>query len=138
MTNTDLAAQRAIDRLRSEGFDALTETERTLVSVWLFAAGVGNSGFARYFSSHRGDLAFHAPAALRAIGAAAFAGIAAEANALFEDGRPPVDRDHRRRLTEAMPASARATLAALDQRYADCEEDIDELLEGFLSRSAPQ
>lgn len=133
--NTDLAAQEAMDRFARDGFDALTETEKTLASAWLFAAGVANSGFSGYYSSHRGDLAFHAPVALRAIGATRLAAIAAEANELYGPGGPSQDRDIRQRQLQAMPDSNRAAFTALDQRYFACEEDIDELLEIFLGRN---
>ena len=73
----DLAAQRAMDHLAKVGFDRLSESERILATVWQFAAGVANHGFAGYYGSRRGDLAFHAPAALRAIGAEEMATLAA-------------------------------------------------------------
>ena len=58
--NTDLAAQRAIDRLKRWGFEALTETDKTLATVWLTEAGVGNHGFARFLASKRGENGYRA------------------------------------------------------------------------------
>lgn len=87
----DLAAQRAMDRFTKVGFDRLSEAERILATVWLFAAGVANHGFAGYYGSRRADLAFHAPAALRAIGAHTLATIAVEANAQFGSAGPSPD-----------------------------------------------
>jgi hypothetical protein len=130
--NADLAAQRAMDRMNNAGIDSLTESEKTLAAVWLFAAGVGNSGFAGYFRSWRSDLAFVVPGALRAIGASCLAGIATEANNLFGDDGPPADLDARRAGVDALPESAMRTLSDLDDRYFRCEEDVDELLENFL------
>ena len=132
--NTDLAAQHALDRLKKNGFDALTETDRTLAVVWLFDAGVENNGFAKYFASHRGKVAFHAPAALRAIGANQLAAIAAEANAVFGPAGPPRDRDARRAIVQAFDETTLRKLDALDERFYACPEDSDELLEVFLSR----
>ena len=54
----DLAAQHAMDRLNEAGFDRISESERILATVWQFAAGVANHGFAGYYGSRRGDLAF--------------------------------------------------------------------------------
>lgn len=116
------------------GVESLSETERTLATAWLFEAGVGNSGFARYFSSRRGDLAFNAPRALRAIGATQMAQIAAEANAVFGAEGPPQRRAERQSLVMTLPESARLTFAALEKRFYRCNEDIDELLEAFLAR----
>jgi hypothetical protein len=132
---TDLAVQRALDRLARKGCEALSETERTVATTWLFAAGVSNTGFAGYFSGARGDLAFNGPAALRAIGAAELAAIAEEANAVFGPGGPPRDRKERRRALRALAPEARRVLDALDQRYFDCEENIDDLVEAFLAQA---
>jgi hypothetical protein len=132
--NTDLAAQHALDRLRKNDFDALTETDKTLAAVWLFDAGVENNGFAKYFASRRSNVAFHAPAALRAIGANQLAGIAAEANAVFGTAGPPRDRNARRALVQAFDETTRRKLEALEERFYACPEDSDEFLEAFLSR----
>ena len=134
--NTDLAAQKAMDRLAKEGPAALSEWETTLLTAWQFESGVSNTGFQGYFSSDRGDLAFNAPAALRAIGANRMAELAAEANAIFGDGGPPRERDARREFVRTLPESTRHALRALDDRYFACVEDIDELLEVFLARMA--
>ena len=132
--NTDLAAQRAIDRLNKNGFDALTETDKTLAAAWLIDAGVGNNGFARFFASKSGDLAFHAPTALRMIGATQLAEIAAEANAVFQPAGPSRDRKTRQALVRAFDEPTRRALDALDERYYACSEDIDECLEAYLDR----
>jgi hypothetical protein len=131
--NIDLAAQKAMDRMNHAGVDSLSESEKTLAAVWLFAAGVGNGGFAGYFRSWRSDLALHAPNALRAIGASRLAGIATEANSVFGADGPPAERDTRRALVDALPESALRTLTDLDGQYFRCEEDVDELLENFLA-----
>ena len=133
--NSDLAAQRALDRLAQNGFDALTEADQTLAAAWLFDAGVGNNGFARYFASQRGNLAFHAPAALRKIGATQLAEIAAEANAVFGPGGPPRELKTRRALVRGFEKKTLSTLEALEKRYYACSENIDELLEAFLTRA---
>lgn len=131
---TDLAVQASLDRLEKVGFALLTDVERTLATVWLFDAGVSNTGFAGYYSGKRGDLAFHAPTVLRAVGATQLAEIAAEANALFGPDGPPTDRQLRRERMGSFPVSALLAFAALDARYAGCEEDVDELMEAFLAR----
>lgn len=132
--NSDLVAQHAIDKLARDGIAALSETERTTATAWLFAAGVGNAGFLGYLGGHRGDLAAFAPAALRTIGAPKLAGLAERANALLGPEAPPADRAARKALVDNLPAPARHALADLDRCYLDCEEDIDELLEKYLNR----
>jgi len=132
--NTDIAAQNALDRLAKVGFEQLTETEKILAVVWTFAAEVANRGFVKYFSRAAGDTAFHAPAALRKIGASELAEIAAKANDVFGAKGPPRDREARLGLLRAMDAKAKETLGALETRYFASSEDVDELLEAYLGR----
>lgn len=135
--NADLAAQKALDRMAKDGVDALSERDRTVAAVWLFAAGVGNGGFAGYFAGWRADLAGHTPAALRAIGARQMADLAVEANAVFGAEGPPRDHKARREAVRKLPEAARRAFAAMDKRYFGCEEDIDQLLEDFVGRGGP-
>jgi len=130
----DLAAQHAMDRLKKVGFDRLSESERILATVWQFAAGVANHGFVGYFLSRRGDLAFHAPAALRAIGAEGLATIAAEANAPFGECGPSPDPKVRAEQVERLGDAVRDSFVALEQRYFDAEESIDALFEAWFER----
>ena len=130
----DLAAQRAMDRLAKVGFDRLAEHERILATVWQFAAGVANHGFAGYYGSRRGDLAFHAPVALRAIGAEELATLAAEANAQFGAAGPSPDPQARAEQFRQLGTAAEQAFAALEERFFASEEDIDELLERWLER----
>ena len=131
--NTDIAAQHALDRLYKLGFDALTETDKTLAAAWLIDASVENDGFAHFYSSKRGNLAFHAPAALRRIGATRLAEIAVEANAVFGSAGPPRDREARRAIVRGLDETTRRKFDSLDERFCDCPEDIDELFEVFLN-----
>ncbi len=132
---TDLTAQHALDRLAKYGAGALSDTERTVATLWQLEAGVGNSGFTGYFSSSRGDLAWYAVDALRDVGAPELAEIVAEANSIvFGRIVPPHSRIVRRELVHALPEESRQKLAELDLRFENCSEDIDELLEKYLSR----
>lgn len=131
--NADLVAQHALTHLAKAGAGGLAEVEKTVAAVWLFAAGVGNNGFTGYYRSTRGDLAFHAPEALAAIGAHQLAEIAAQANFVFGANGPPADRQLRRECVRKMSQEDRRRLAQLEERYFTCEEDIDELLEAYLA-----
>lgn len=130
----DLAAQHAMDRLGKVGFDRLFESERILATVWQFAAGVANHGFAGYYLSRRGDLAFHAPAALRAIGAEGLAVIAAEANAQFGAAGPSPDPKIRAEQVKQLGEEAHRVFEALERRYFEAEESIDGLFEAWYER----
>lgn len=133
--NTDIAAQRAFDRLAKVGFEMLAEHEKILAAVWTFEAQVTNRGFARYFSSSAGDIAFYAPTAFKTIGALRKAEIAARANGVFGAGGPPRDRRARRELVRAFDAKARKSLDALETEFYQSLEDADDLLEVHLNKS---
>ena len=133
--NTDIAAQGAFDRMAQVGFDALTEQEKTLASAWLFVGKVANGGFRVFFSSFAGDVAFYAPTALKNIGAAKMAGIAAKANRVFGAEGPPRDRRARRKLVRALPEAVVEELEVLESLFYKCTDDVDELLEKYLKKA---
>ena len=132
--NADLACQQALDRLASGGFDALTEKEKTLATVWKLQAAVENGGFRQYFSSAAGDLAFHAPGALTHIGARHMAELAAKANAVIGRLGPSRDREARRRMVHHLNAQARQSLATLDEQFLNSRDDTDALLDAYLAQ----
>ena len=133
--NTDLAAQKAIDRLAEVGFEKLTDSEKVLAAVWKYQAGVANNGFLRYFSSPAADTAFFVPTAFTAIGAAGMAEIAAMANRIFGPDGPPADCAERRACVKGFGDDARQKLTALEERFFNSPEDPDELLEAYLSKT---
>ena len=132
--NTDLAAQRAFDRMKKGGFDRLSEEDKILATVWTFDGAVANRGFAGYYSRPEGDMASYAPTALAKIGATGMVAIATQANEVFGPNGPSRDRETRRKQLEALGPDAKARFAALDAEYFKSEEDLDELLELYLSR----
>jgi hypothetical protein len=132
--NTDIAAQKALDRLAKVGFDLLAEREKILAAVWTFEAQVVNQGFARYFSSSAGDMAFYAPTAFKSIGALQKAEIAAKANGVFGAGGPPRDRKTRRELVRAFDAEAKRVFDALEMEFYQSPEDVDDLLEVYINK----
>ena len=132
--NTDIAAQRALDRLAKVGFEQLAKQEKILAAVWTFEAGVANRGFARYFSSPAGDMAFYVPIALQTIGAPGLAELAAKANAVFGADGPPNDRKTRRERVRALGDDARKLFEVLETQYYESKEDADDLLEAYLDK----
>ena len=87
---------------------------------------------AGYYVSRRADLAFYAPSALQKIGAAELAAIATEANALFAPDGPSPDHKVRAEQLRQLGEPVRCQFTALDDRYFDTEEDVDELLETWF------
>lgn len=132
--NADLACQHAIDRLAKVGFDALTEKEKTLATVWKLEAGVENEGFLRYFSSAAGDLAFHGPAAFEHLGARHMAELVTKANAVFGPEGPPRDHAIRKPLVRAFSDETRHTLETLGNQFLESPDDTDPLIDAYLAR----
>ena len=132
--NTDIAAQKAFDRLAKVGFELLAEHEKVLAAVWTFEAQVTNRGLAKYFASAAGDMASYAPVAFKKIGALRKAEIAAKANEIFGAGGPPGDRTARREMVHAWDAKTRRSLDALETEFEECSEDADELLEAYINQ----
>jgi hypothetical protein len=132
--NTDIAAQKALDRLAKAGFEMLSEDEKISAAVWTFESQVANRGLARYFSGSAGDMAFYVPTAFNAIGALQKAKIAAEANKVFGAGGPPGDRKTRRELVRAFGAEATRLFDALEREFYQSPEDADDLLEVYLNK----
>jgi hypothetical protein len=132
--NTDIAAQKALDRLAKVGFEMLAGHEKVLAAVWTFEAQVTNRGFAKYFAGAAGDMALYAPTAFRAIGALRKAEIAATANEVFGAGGPPGDRTARREVVHAWGAKTKRSLDALETQFDECPEDADELLEAYINQ----
>jgi hypothetical protein len=134
MAIADLAYQRAIDRLATVGFDALSEQERNLVTLWQVEAGVNNGGLVHYYSGASGDLAFYAPEALARVGAPEKAVIVRTANALFGPRGPSRDRKERQRAIKALTPGALTRIDELEKRYNDDPVDVDELVERATSK----
>src|SRR5689334_13118612 len=99
--NADLACQRAMDRLHRVGFEALTEKEKTLATVWTVQSAVENTGFCQLFAGDAGDLAPYAPTAFSRIGAMHMAEVVTRANAAFGPEGPPRDRATREPLVRS-------------------------------------
>jgi hypothetical protein len=133
--NTDLACQRAMDRLDKFGFDMLTDKEKNLATVWKLEAGVMNEGFAGYYSSADGDLAFHGPVALKEIGAHHLAQVVTEANALFGPAGPPRDRSLRQRVLGDFNDETRRTLESLGKQFLESNDDTDPLFDAYFERA---
>ncbi len=132
--NTDLAAQRAFDRMRKIGFDQLSDEDKILATIWTFAAAVSNRGFAEYYSRPEGSMAFFAPTALKIIGALDMAKIAAQANEVFGADGPSRDRDARRKQLGSVGPDAKSRFAALQTKFFESPDDVDELMEMYINR----
>jgi hypothetical protein len=127
MNSCDARAQRL-------GFVSLTEVERVVVLVNRVHFEVETGGFSQFYYNTAGDCALETVPALEAIGAFKAATALRKANALFPDGTPSPDREHRydewRVLVDA------GSLSPLDDLFY--EEDGFDHLCSYIESHAEQ
>ena len=134
----DEAFERVLGRLSKIGFDALSEPEKILVSLWAIEAEVNNGGFHQFFFNSYGECAHFVPIALRILGAPQMAQLAERANAIFGDAGPPRDWFARQDALLALPESAEAFLEELDVAFQAYPEDLARLGEAYVREHYPQ
>jgi len=125
-------------REAAEGVNALSPPERVFLCVWNLEAEVNNGGFGQFYMNSAGDNALETPAALREIGATKAAAIAEEANNLFGPSGPPRDRDARAQALQRLGTAATDALNALDARFYEYPDNLEELLRQFVDRNREQ
>ncbi len=130
----DEAYDRALSRYdgTGESWDALSEQDRVLVTLWGLEADVNNGGFHQYFYNSSGDQAHHAEAALRRIGAEQMAGIVARATSIFGTGGVPRDRTLRQTVLEQVEDACEDLLEACDRQFQAYPDDLSALVESYI------
>ena len=126
----------ALRKFSGSNFAELTETEQILVTIWGIEAEVNNGGFGQYFHNATGDQAFFAPHALRSIGAVRMAQIVAGANSLFSPDGPPQQWDERFKKLQQIDAAVDDPWDEWTRAFQDYPDDLNGLLEKFLTRDA--
>ena len=125
-------SERSATRFFATPFAQLTAPEQVFVAVWTLEADVNNGGFDQYYLNSSGDYAWHAPAALRAIGAEKTASIAEEANAPFGPDGPPPDRDARLAAIDKLPEQVDELWNDCDQAFYAYPDDLTALLSAYV------
>lgn len=114
--------------------DALSPPERVFRCVWELEAEVNNGGFTQYFFNSSGRHAPDAPAALRAIGAAATAVLVDAALELMGRGVSWGDDVRRQAAVERLEHGAGARLEALDAKFYACPDDLTVKLHAYVAK----
>ena len=125
-------------REASVGVKALSSGEKVFLCVWNLEAEVNNGGFEQFYLNSSGDNAMETPAALREIGATAVAAITETANAVFGPSGPLSDRDARTEALKRLGPSAIDALNALDAKFYEYPNDLEQLLREFVERNRGQ
>jgi hypothetical protein len=105
-----------------------SEPQKVFSAIWELESQVNNGGFAQLFTCADGDVANHAPWALRQIGAKRCADIVARALRVASPRELPADQSEREALVQALPRKSIATLARLDDEFLGYPDDLTELL----------
>jgi hypothetical protein len=125
-------SERSATRFFETPFSDLTVPEQVFVAVWTLEADVNNGGFDQYYLNSSGDYAWHAPAALRAIGAEKTAAIAEQANAPFGPDGPPSDHDARQAARDGFPEEVDDLWDDCDQAFYAYPDDLTTLLSAYV------
>lgn len=94
-----------------------------------------NGGFDQFFFNSAGDAAALALSALEEMGAHASARLLRGAMQPFPGGHPPADRDRRLALLEDLQPKAKPVWDALDEKFYEMEEDLEERLVEFARQN---
>lgn len=122
-----------IDVYRREGAKGLSQPQLYYLTLFFLDAEVQNGGFSQFYFNSSGDLAPHAVAAARAVGAAKIADLVQKANGLF--GKPGPSADRNERMDQLSKVDLQA-LNELDTQFYKCPERLSELLPKFVASHA--
>ena len=114
-------------------FDDQGEEQRVFSAVWALEGQVNNGGFAQYFSSHDGDTANFASAALRKIGASKCASIIERALQCVSQEPLPNDKLLREQLIKSLGDERSKELASLDSEFYQYPDNLTELLFAYVA-----
>jgi hypothetical protein len=134
--NLSEAFAEACSRLVSDNFEALSQRDQILVTIWGLEADVNNGGFDQYYFNGSGNQAWFAPTALRSIGAHNMASIAERANAMFGEAGPSRDRSERQSALSEMTSADEGTWENLDREFYAYPDDIAALVVSHFGLSA--
>jgi Domain of unknown function (DUF4375) len=130
-----LVSEAVWAREAAHGFNSLSAAERVFLCVWNLEAEVNNGGFEQFYINSAGDNALETPSALREIGATQAAAIAEAANNVFRPQGPPADREARGQALARLGATATDALKALDAKFYEYPDNLEELLRQFVERN---
>lgn len=129
------ANDKALENLGLYGFDALSELDKVIATVFAIEAEVNNGGFDQFFFNSSGDLAFYAPTALVAIGAFEIAKIARKANLIFGSDGPHQDWHKRTQKLFSFNDKFESYLEDLDDQFYKYPNDLGALLEAYILKN---
>ncbi len=122
----------------TEHLERLSAEARLVYQVWNFDGEIHNGGFDQLFVNSLGDCCDEIQSYLKQLGATNSERLLASAMAKFPNGIVPQDRSQRWEVWHPISNNedVQDTLEALNQEYYQYEDDLTELLNGFV-RSKP-
>lgn len=136
LSETVRVCNAALNRLDELGLKQLGKVEQVLVCVLTLKFEVEERGFEHFYSNPSGDLANEMLPALKRIGATHTRKLMKQANALFDDGKLPKEREARVEIM-ACSKKLRTKLDKLSDNFLDDKDDLRELLDKFVAENRP-
>ncbi len=116
------------DKYLESGFGCLNDIELVLLSVWMLEVEVNNGGFNQFYWNSAGDVANQVVHSLQKIGAPKTAEIVSDANRLFGEAGPPLDRQERQSKLEEIAVNLVEEFESLDLRFYEYPHNLEELM----------
>jgi hypothetical protein len=117
----------------SQGYDSLTEAERTWFNVQSLTSAVANGGFVSYFYNPGGERSADALGALETVGAHETKALLQKMINLFPNGQPPADLEDRNDVINSWDEDTiDPILEEIDDQFFKQDEKPDELLVQYL------
>jgi hypothetical protein len=121
-------AHHACDKEAKEGFDSLSELERTFFCVWVADGAVCNGGMHSVCYNSTGDYLQHFANAFESIGAPKKGQTFIRLATIFAPDGPSLNHVQRLAQHDALSPSKKDQISALDDAYESTGEAVDELL----------
>lgn len=121
-------------KVRDNDLVTLNDEENLIYSIAILEQEVNNGGFGQYFFNTSGSLAYLTLESLEKVGAKKTKKLLEQAIKIAFDGNIPSDWDERQEKLLTLDKYGEEKLNELDHQFYKTEENIEELVNAYLSR----
>lgn len=122
------------EKFDSAGFEALSDKEKAIYTIWWLEAEVNNGGFHQYFWNSAGDYAEIALVSLKNIGATKTASLLEKAIDTAFNGELPKSRAERQNQLEIDEDVKMEKLNELDFIFYQYSENFYEMIDTYVAK----
>lgn len=123
------------DKEADQGYDALSDAEKTVFCIDGLLREMENGGFVQFFHHDVGALALDTLDALERVKARETHALLARLVDFFEDRQVPQDEDERIAIFDQIESEYADEISEIDDRFYDCGENLVGLTLTFVSRN---